>query len=169
MPSALKADVTDALSSLRDLAGNLDPCAERDPVATERIPSLLAVSPYEEDHAFLRQVSSRTHWKVHSAYSCRDAMATLRAHSISVVIWECDVPDGTWRDLLREAERTVHRPALIVTSRLADECLWAEVLNLGGYDVLMKPFDSTEVVRVVGLAWVHWKGLRNNPAEGERG
>jgi len=36
-----------------------------------------------------------------------------------------------------------------VTSRLADERLWAEALNLGAYDVLAKPFDSTEAMRVV--------------------
>jgi DNA-binding response OmpR family regulator len=31
------------------------------------------------------------------------------------------------------------------------------VLNLGAYDLLMKPFDLTEVFRVVSLAWRHWK------------
>ena len=30
--------------------------------------------------------------------------------------------------------------------------LWAEVLNLGGYDVLAQPFDELEVRRVVALA-----------------
>jgi hypothetical protein len=35
--------------------------------------------------------------------------------------------------------------------------LWAEVLNLGGYDLLMKPFEEAEVYRVVGLAWLFWK------------
>jgi DNA-binding response OmpR family regulator len=29
---------------------------------------------------------------------------------------------------------------------------WAEVLNLGGYAVLAKPFDIKEVYRVVGFA-----------------
>jgi FixJ family two-component response regulator len=42
---------------------------------------------------------------------------------------------------------------LIVTSGLADAHLWAEVLNLGGYDVLAKPFDDQEVQRVVAGAW----------------
>jgi len=40
---------------------------------------------------------------------------------------------------------------------MADDALWAEVLNLGGYNVLAKPFDSREVFRVVGNAWLHWK------------
>jgi DNA-binding response OmpR family regulator len=30
------------------------------------------------------------------------------------------------------------------------------VLNLGGYDVLAKPFAAREVLRVVALAWRCW-------------
>jgi DNA-binding response OmpR family regulator len=48
-------------------------------------------------------------------------------------------------------------PFLIVSSRLADEYLWAEALNIGAYDVMAKPFDSREVVRIFSLAWLHWK------------
>jgi DNA-binding response OmpR family regulator len=74
------------------------------------------------------------------------------------VLSECVLPEGkTWKDLLRAVEALRNPPPLIVTSRLADECLWAEVLNLGGYDLLMKPFDATEVFRVVSLAWLSWK------------
>jgi FixJ family two-component response regulator len=46
---------------------------------------------------------------------------------------------------------------MIVTSRLADDRLWAEALNLGVYDVLAKPFDRTELIRSVRLAWEHWR------------
>jgi hypothetical protein len=35
-----------------------------------------------------------------------------------------------------------------VISRLADEYLWAEVLNLGGHDVLAKPLRQAEVLWV---------------------
>lgn len=34
----------------------------------------------------------------------------------------------------------------------ADDLLWAEVLNLGGYDVLQTPFEANEVLPVVNLA-----------------
>ena len=43
-------------------------------------------------------------------------------------------------------------PALIVTSRLADERLWAEVLNLGAFDLLSKPFDFDEATRIIPVA-----------------
>ena len=63
-----------------------------------------------------------------------------------VVICERSLADGDWKDLLGKTSR------LIVTSCVADEVLWAEVLNLGGYDVLAQPFDELEVRRVVALA-----------------
>ncbi|MFB3828373.1 MAG: hypothetical protein ACE15B_16510 [Bryobacteraceae bacterium] len=62
----------------------------------------------------------------------------------------------TWRDLLDQTTRMPHAPVFIVASRLADDALWAEVLNLGGYDVLAKPFDRREVFHVLGHGWRHW-------------
>jgi DNA-binding response OmpR family regulator len=55
-----------------------------------------------------------------------------------------------------DAEHLRRAPLLLVTSRHADENLWAEVLNLGGYDVLLKPFDGAEVTRVVAMARRQW-------------
>ena len=48
-------------------------------------------------------------------------------------------------------------PFFIVTSRLADERLWVEALNVGAYDVLVKPFDVTELKRVLNSAWCEWR------------
>jgi FixJ family two-component response regulator len=47
-----------------------------------------------------------------------------------------------------------------VCSHLADEYLWAEVLNLGGCDVLAKPFEDHEVLRAAYMAWQSWKRRR---------
>jgi DNA-binding response OmpR family regulator len=54
-------------------------------------------------------------------------------------------------------------PLLIVASRTADEYLWAEALNLGAYDVLSKPYHPAEVIRVLSMAWLHWRN-RHEPA-----
>ena len=65
-----------------------------------------------------------------------------------------------------EAERTALMqtpPLIIVTSRLADERLWAEVLNLGGFDVLSRPYDAREVRHVIAQAWRSWHS-RPRPA-----
>ena len=68
---------------------------------------------------------------------------------MAIVVCESTLPGGTWRDVLRHINECLDPPVLIVTSRLANEYLWAEVLNLGGYDVLAKPFDKQEVLWVL--------------------
>jgi len=74
------------------------------------------------------------------------ACGQLSSDGNPVVICERSLPDGDGKDLLGKT------PRLIVTSDAADEALWAEVLNLGGYDVLAQPFDEQEVRRVVAMA-----------------
>src|ERR1039457_7733253 len=64
---------------------------------------------------------------------------------------------GSWTQLLAEIRLLSVSPFLIVTSRVADDYLWAEALNLGAYDVLAKPFDRTEVTRILSSAWLHWQ------------
>jgi FixJ family two-component response regulator len=74
-----------------------------------------------------------------------------------VVLCDEHLPDGSWRDLLAAMEPLHDPPVLIVSSHIADERLWSEVLNLGAFDLLAAPFDSREVLRVVSLAWRWWR------------
>ena len=78
-----------------------------------------------------------------------------------VVVSEQDLPDGNWKDVIEMAASLPCPPPVIVTSRLADDYLWAEVLNLGGYDVLAKPLDTGELSRTLNLAWERWAGQRD--------
>jgi DNA-binding response OmpR family regulator len=60
--------------------------------------------------------------------------------------------------LLEQIKAMPNPPALIVASRLADERLWAEALNLGAWDVLATPFNRNELIRSVRSGWQHWQG-----------
>ena len=115
------------------------------------------VSPSTEDQRFLRRVLPPSNWAVFKARTCSEARDLLREAEIQVVVCERDLPDGGWKDLLEHVAAAARVPCLIVTSRLADELLWAEVLNLGGYDVLAKPLDAEEAARVIELAHQHWE------------
>jgi DNA-binding response OmpR family regulator len=119
--------------------------------------SVLAVSPADEDHVLLEHVFSHSNWKFDRVHTCQKALEFLKRAEISVVICTAQLPDGTWKDLLGELKHQPAPPRLIVASRLADDSLWGEVLDYGGYDVLGKPFDPGEVIRVVSLAWRQWK------------
>jgi len=124
---------------------------------------VLLISSLDDDHRSLRQILKHSNWKYCAARSRAEAFAFLRDNAVPVLICESDLIDGTWRDLLDQTTRMEHAPLLIVTSRLADDALWAEVLNLGGYNVLAKPFDGREVFHVVANAWLHWKDRGKYP------
>lgn len=81
-----------------------------------------------------------------------------------MVLCECNLLPGTWRDLLEEIYNLPLAPTLIVGSRIADDRLWAEALNLGAWDVLAKPFEKSELLRSVSVAWQHWKQRQERSA-----
>jgi len=118
---------------------------------------ILLVSNRQEDHLILPGILDHPHWEWQHSHGCAEALELIRKRPFAVVICERDQTGGCWRDILRASSESAASPSLLVCSRLSDDSLWAEVLNLGGYDVLVKPFDSEEVLRVGFLAWHYWK------------
>lgn len=123
------------------------------------IQELVLISPHEEDLSLLQNSLSGSEWNIQWAPTRQAAQGTLGRDSVSVVISERDLPEGTWKDILEQLRALPHPPLLIVASQQADNFLWAEVLNLGGHDVLAKPLLGSEVARVVGLAGSRWQRM----------
>lgn len=118
--------------------------------------AILSISPFEEDHACLQAIIGSASKLVIASDFCT-AKALLAGRKIFLVLCECGSNPGTWIDWLEYLESLPNPPLLIVTSRLADERLWAEVLNLGAWDVLAKPFDDGEVLRTVQSTLLHYQ------------
>jgi DNA-binding response OmpR family regulator len=116
--------------------------------------TLLTVNLNREDRHSLEYILDRDSWTLQAARSLREATTLLRDNP-SLILCEKDLPDGSWIDVFREAEDLHDPPPVVVVSRHADERLWAEVLNLGGYDVLLRPFERSEVSRVMDMALRH--------------
>jgi DNA-binding response OmpR family regulator len=121
---------------------------------------ILVVNPAERDREHVRLLFPNPDWRVHFAQSVCQAGQLLNQRPIDVILCDHDLPDGTWGDILEPAASAHFQPRVIVTSQMADERMWAEVLNLGGHDVLPTPFDPDEVRRVVEMA------LRRRPPLG---
>ncbi len=118
--------------------------------------TILLVSQIEQDHSYLGSICGRFGQAL-SARTCTEAIHILATENVGVVICDARLPDGSWRNLLELGQCRLRPPQLIVTSLTADEGFWAEVLNLGGYDVLPKPFHEDETTRVIHLAAEHWE------------
>jgi DNA-binding NtrC family response regulator len=118
--------------------------------------TILIVSENEQCHLTVRQLQTRTNWTLSSRFSFADAVTLIENQEFAVVLCDCDLPEGKWRSLLEIAANCPRPSRFIVFSRHADVSLWAEALNLGAYDLLVFPFDSQELTRVVGLATDSW-------------
>ncbi len=64
--------------------------------------------------------------------------------------------NGNWQELLEQAQAA--QSLMLVVSWYADEQLWTEVLNLGGFDVLALRFDRDELRQA--LSWALWLSPR---------
>jgi len=126
--------------------------------------SALVVGATDPDQSQLEAIFLRHGWEIARARTRAEARAVLESTPIALVIAESELPEGGWREMLDDLRFSADPPVLVVTARLADESLWAEVLNMGGFDVLAKPLDGEEVGRVVGAALRHF----DNERQGQR-
>ena len=115
-------------------------------------PKLLSVFTSAEDSAAVERIVTPSRWTVLRANGCRQARNILHMNKVAVVLCDQILPDGSWREILHDMAGLANAPILVVASALADEALWAEVLNLGAYDLLSKPFRADEVLRTISLA-----------------
>jgi hypothetical protein len=114
---------------------------------------LIAGFPSGEERFSLKNMLGGRNWDLRFTGTLERARAALRAFPTAAVLSETGFSGGySWKDLLGAIQEVVNPPPLIVASRLADERLWAEVLNFGCYDLLARPFDETEVLRVMSMA-----------------
>ena len=122
---------------------------------SRRKPTILVIMPdYKQDYRVLKQILPESQYSFVKADSPRQAekYITRKAFRVDVVICETNLPEGDWRDVLRVTQDNPYKPKLVLCSRHADDQLWAEALNVGAYDVLIKPFWPEEVSRVIQLA-----------------
>ncbi len=135
--------------------------------------TVISMSAIEGDQIALSHIladpSLGTSWHFCPVRTPERALVTIKQQRAQIVMCDGDVWPCAWKELLADIILVLNPPPLIVTSQLADEYLWCEALNLGAFDVLMKPFDPAEVVRVLELAWQRWKnGCEREQARAKR-
>jgi DNA-binding NtrC family response regulator len=128
---------------------------------------VLCVNSEEDDRQNLAEIFRQQSWKLHFSSSIAQAKTLIPHHGYSLVICDAALCDGTWDVLFRFVECAERPPLFVVSSRLADERLWSEALNLGAFDVLSTPFDRHEVSHVVRCGWDSWMRSRKPAASTE--
>ena len=114
--------------------------------------SVLFISPSGEDANTLSSMLGSVSISLRRAGDLKEALWKLEAEPFGVVLTEAQLPDGNWTDVLQHLKQSGKRTAVVVTHRFADGQFWAEILELGAYDLLPQPFCSGEVQRILANA-----------------
>ncbi|HYM10268.1 MAG TPA: response regulator, partial [Bryobacterales bacterium] len=112
----------------------------------------LVVMPQERRSHLIRHLDEIP-VAVLTASSCAEAAELLRnSPAVRVVLTDLCLPDGSWFDILNSVSDLKSSTPVVVCARLADERLWSQVLEAGGFDVLVEPYEAPEVRRIVRAA-----------------
>jgi response regulator RpfG family c-di-GMP phosphodiesterase len=131
----------------------------KDGPATDNI-TVIGLAFTDEDRRLLAGMCSRRQWNVLFADTYEQARAALDHLKAPVILCDRDLPGSQWRDVVQVLASSPHRACVILISRVVDNYLWNEVVQRGGYDVLLKPLREEDVVRTVRLAWSYWNAAR---------
>jgi len=118
---------------------------------------VLSISANDQDHDSLVNVFGSFRWRIVAVSNLDAASVELKRRNVSVVVYDCDSTPEDWKNILDRIRRLPVVPPVILTSRIADDHLWTQALDLGVWDVLPKPLRTAEVVRSVRYAWEHWR------------
>lgn len=117
--------------------------------------SAVFIASDDRNFTDLNRIFQAMRWQLSRADTWQGALRLPSGREASHFLYQHSPTDRTWVDALGAASSLPSKPSFILTSRLGDERLWAEVLNRGGYDLLLQPFDPVEVTRVVAAAQKH--------------
>jgi two-component system, NtrC family, response regulator PilR len=113
---------------------------------------VLFVSPSAEDAGVLTEMLKPISIPLEQAPDLRRAKSRLDQEKYGVILTEARLPDGTWEDIMKVVDKARVYSTVVVTDPFADARFWADVLELGGYDVLAQPFCCSEVQRIISNA-----------------
>lgn len=69
-----------------------------------------------------------------------------------LIFTDTQPPDGTWADILAEAERAAQPVNVIVVARVVDTRFYLEAIETGAFDFLVPPFIASHLAYVVRSA-----------------
>ena len=152
--------MSSAQGGISPSAGNFGTGLKSDPAGPKGPPkSLLLVLPDDEDYHRMHPIAGRSSWTIHRSHTCREAVAFLSEHPVSVVITDREPSRDDWKKLLGAARHMpfAPKPKLIIAYRFAESHAAAQLLRRGAYQILAKPFHEGEVARALGFAWAQCK------------
>lgn len=111
--------------------------------------AVLVISSSAAQRQCIEKAARVSSWKISVAGGWRDACFVLSRCGVDVIFCDDRLADGTWKDVLSTIAPMPQAPRLVVLSDGVSAGMCAEVMNLGGFDVLNRPLREDDIGRAV--------------------
>ena len=118
------------------------------------VPILLA-SQRDDDYRTLQSFLHGTKWSVERALSWNEVSSFCERHLNPVVLVDRCFQGADWQSTVASILDPAARRCVILLSDVSDPYLWNELVRHGGFDVLARPFECPEVLRILAFAQRH--------------
>jgi FixJ family two-component response regulator len=125
---------------------------KRRPMIAENRLTALAIITSHADRTQLERIFEKAGWNIFFDDGI-EAAADNRNIPTHVIVYDRDLPNVDWRQAVQQLASGQPRRGVILASSVVDDYLWEEVIQLGGYDVVSKPFREDEVTHAIEFAW----------------
>jgi FixJ family two-component response regulator len=120
----------------------------------QKIP-LIIVTSRAEDVADLKAILHDTPWELAGIPRIEDAAIALKEASAPILLFDRDTAGACWQDTMKRLIKSRRSACVILLSSVADQYLWDEVVQQGGFDVLARPFRKEQVLSALVFAYAH--------------
>ena len=120
------------------------------------MPVLLA-SGRDDDYQALQAIFHNTKWSMVRALSWNEVSSFCERMVNPVVLIDRHFQSSNWRSTVSSLLNPPANRSLILLSDVSDPYLWNELVQHGGFDVIARPFERSEVLRTLAFAQRHYE------------
>lgn len=137
------------------------------PAPEERV-GILALSIPLEDRFLLERLGRQHNWALRFADSPRDGFRMAAQSYFELILCDRYQSGYPWREVMDRLAASSPRSCVLLVSPMKDDHLWSDVLQQGGYDILLRPLREKAVLQSIDAAVLRFTSAQASFLHGER-
>lgn len=118
------------------------------PVPEGRV-RILVLSMSFEDRFLLQRLGKQHDWELRFTYSPRERLNLASRRHFQLILCDHNQPGYPWREVMDRLAACSPQSRILLVSPVNDDYLRRDVIQQGGYDVLLRPLREESALRAV--------------------
>jgi DNA-binding response OmpR family regulator len=110
---------------------------------------VLALSVHIDDRLLLEGLRRRHDWEFRFTCSPELGLQVASQTHYDLILCDRNQPGYPWREVMERLAACSPRSCIVLVSDVSGDYVWGDVLQQGGYDVLVRPISEASVLQAV--------------------